>query len=66
MITERIIDTYIDILSMQLEELEQKILIEKSKEDIKIPKEEVKKYLKESLVLKPKELIQTLIKTIIV
>ena len=53
-------------LETQLEELEQKILIEKSKEDIKIQKEEVKKYLKESLLLQPKELIQTLIKTIIV
>ena len=33
--------------------------LQKVKEDVKIPKEEVKKYLKESLLLKPKELIQT-------
>jgi len=53
-------------LETQLEELEKKILIEKVKEDVKIPKEEVKKYLKESLLLQPKELIQALIKTIVV
>ena len=53
-------------LETQLEELEQKILIEKVKEDVKISKEEVKKHLKKCLLLQPKELIQTLIKIIIV
>lgn len=51
-------------LEVLIEDLEKQILVEKSKSQIKLSKEDIQKYFKEALKLKPQMLINYVIKEI--